>query len=353
MAVRVIQAVVKIFRIGLLGLWAVLLAGCAGLLGTPLPTPYPTEYIPTVIALTVQAGMATASQTASHLSPTPPPATTTPTPRRTNTPTPEENVAPVLPSPVIPVGQTPTPSATRRLTSTPTPSPTPNLPPAEIQILNIGPMSKIVAPLNLSFSLRSAPASGSLTIELWAEPLRPDEAARLLLRKQMKFSSSPSALIYLNESLDFEIVRPAEFGQLRISTYDSYGRPAAVASVDLLLLQYGETMLNPTGDFLAPIVIREPTANKLIQGGTLVVSGLVRPLGEPFLLVELTAADGRVVGYRQLFVTPAADGSHVAFTIDVPYAVSQATWVRLSIREDGRRIPGPRQLTSLEVLLSP
>lgn len=214
-------------------------------------------------------------------------------------------------------------------------------------------MSKIVSPLSLRASVETIP-SGYVVIEIWAEPLRKGEEPRLLLRKiPFNFSSNPAAWVYLDEELDFEIPRSSEYGQLRLSVFDQYKRPVSVASVDLILLQYGETLLNPTSDLLENLVIREPAANKLIQGGTLIVSGLARPLGEPFILIELVTSTGEVVGYRQLFVTPAPDGGHVPFTIDVPYTVSEATWVRLTIREDGSRISGPRQLTSVELLLSP
>ena len=50
----------------------------------------------------------------------------------------------------------------------------------------------------------------------------------------------------------------------------------------------------------------------------MIVSGEVKP-SEDFLLVELVASDGSVVGYRQVYVTPAADGSYVPYAVEVPY----------------------------------
>ena len=60
-----------------------------------------------------------------------------------------------------------------------------------------------------------------------------------------------------------------------------------------------------------------------------------------------------MVGYRQVFVIPAADGSYVPFAVEVSYAVTTPTWVRLQISESGVRIPGIEHLSSVEVLLSP
>lgn len=339
----------KIFRLAaILGLvlLALLLAGCTEQPGANLPTPYPTEYIPTVIAMTVQAGLATRTETA--LPPSATPAAATPTRSITSTPTPRFTRTPTAPS------HTPTvsPTSTRRPSQTPTPSATPALPYASIQIHRPGPMSMVTSPLEFSTTIRTVP-SGYMLIEVLAPALKPDEETRVLYRKLTNFISEPDLRIFLSEEIEFEISGVSEFGQLRISTYDPYGRPVSVASVDLLLLRYGETQFNPSGDLLEPIVIREPQPNRLIQDGMLLISGLVRPLGEPSMSIELVTADGKIVGYRTLYVTPAEDGSHVPFSIEVPYTVSSATWVRVVLREDGMRIPGPRQLASLEVLLSP
>ncbi len=213
-------------------------------------------------------------------------------------------------------------------------------------------MSKVVAPLGVNAYLKTVPG-GSMRVELWVEPLRQGEDARLLLREVTNFSSNPSSWIYFTKELDYEISRVSELGQLRIGTYDPYDRPVAVSSVDLLLLSVGESDLNPSGDALEYILIQEPGASKLIQGGAVIVSGLVRYHPDQFLLVELVASDGTVVGYRQLFVTPQGDGSHTPFSIDVPYQVSAPTWVRLLVEESSWRIPGVVHLSSVEVLLSP
>lgn len=325
-----------------------LLAGCTEQPGADLPTPYPTEYIPTVIALTVQAGLAAQTETA------PPPlptrtvsASPTPTPGISSTPTPRPTHTPTTSA------QTPasSPTSTRRPSQTPTPSPTPALPYASIQIHRPGPMSMVVSPLQFSVTMRTIP-SGHYVIELRLPPLKEGEPERNIYRK-IDFLPQPDPWVFLSEEIEFEIAGVSENAQLRISTYDPYGRPVSVASTELLLLRYGETQFNPSGDLLEPIVIREPQPNRLIQDGVLLVSGMVRPLGEPYMVIELVTAEGKVVGNRPLFITPAPDGGHVPFSLEVPYTVSSATWVRVTVREDGTFFPGPRQLASLEVLLSP
>jgi hypothetical protein len=212
-------------------------------------------------------------------------------------------------------------------------------------------MSKVVSPLHIIANLRSVP-SGSYHVELWIEPLQAGGDPRLLYRDVQRLISNPVPWVYIDQELQFEINRVSEFGQLRLSIYDQYDRPVSINSVDLLLLSMGPSSITPESWKTEPIVIREPTPNQLIQGGTMIVSGLVKP-NEDFLLVELVAFDGTIVGYRQVYVTPAADGSYVPYAVEVPYQVTVATWVRLRISESSTRIPGMEHLSSVEVLLSP
>ena len=341
-------------------LLAVLTAGCADLFSSKLPTPYPTDYIPTVIAMTLAAGQPSAAQSTpdqttaaqetvpeaaalGSASPTLPQPSATPRPLNTVTDT---------PVPVTPTTSAANATPTRRPSPTPTLTPTPGIPNAAIQIASPGPLSRIVSPLQLTATLRSVPG-GSFHVELWAEPLQPGGEPRLLLREVTNFISNPSPWIFLDEALEFELSRVSELAELRVLTYDAYGRPVAAASVGLILLQLGENQLTPGVDAQEPLVIFEPTPNILIQGGTLIVTGMARPLDSQPLLIELVAADGSIAGVQQLFLTPDPAGEHITFAVEVAYSVASPTWTRLTISQSGVRIPGLRLLNSLEVLLSP
>jgi hypothetical protein len=209
----------------------------------------------------------------------------------------------------------------------------------------------VSSPLYLEANLRSIP-SGSYHVEIWLEPLQPGGEARLLYREVKKIIRNPVDWIYLEQPIEFELSRVSEFGQLRISIFDQYSRPVSVNSVDLILLSMGPSDLTPTGDLSEQIVIRDPTPNHLIQGGTVIVSGLVKP-SEDVMQAQLVTHDGTVVGYSQVFLTPASDGSYVPYSFEVPYTVSAGTWVRLELCESGVRIPGIEHLSSVEVYLSP
>ncbi len=338
---------------------AILLGGCSGLTGPDLPTPIPTEYLPTVVAVTAQAAQRAATETALPLLATGitqnQPSTQAPSTALSQAPaspshTPEPSLSPTdTPTSALP---SPTPTNTRRPSQTPTVTPTPGIPPAEIQIYSLGPMSKVVSPLAVGAMITSVPG-GYYVVELWVEPLSAGQQPRLLLRDLHNFVSDPLAFIYLTEEYEFELTRFSEVGQLRISTYDTHNRPVGVASVDLLLLQVGENEINPSGDLMQPIVIREPMPNHLIQGGKLTLSGLARISEVSILHVELVTEDGKVVGTSDIYITGGENGSYAAFESTVSYLVTEPTRVRLIVKETGRRIAGIRQLASFELLLSP
>jgi hypothetical protein len=212
-------------------------------------------------------------------------------------------------------------------------------------------MSKVVSPLHVNANLRSVP-SGTYRVELWVEPLNAGEDPRLIYREVERIISNPVDWVYLDEDIQFELSRVSEFGQLRLSVYDQYDRPVTINSVDLVLLSMGPSSITPSNIRNEPIVIREPSKNQLIQGGKVIVSGLVKPV-EGVLLVELVAADGSIPGYGQVFVTPAPDGSYLDYAVEVPYSVTTGTWVRLRVSESGTRISGMEHLSSVEVYLSP
>lgn len=350
---RRIDLVLSTFLLLMLG------AGCSSLSYPSLSTPPPVDAIPTAIALTAQAGHSpTPAPTLTSVLDRNPPASPTPT-NDSNSPTPEATLTALAYNPSSTPSPTPSPTSTpnlsatpaRRATRTPTITPTPTLPVAGVQIAEPGPMSRVASPLKVVANLRSIP-SGTYHIEIWAEPLREGGEAQLLYKEVQRLISNPIDWVFIDQQIDFELSRVSEFGQLRLGMYDPYGRPVWVNSVDLLLLSMGASQITPSEARTERIIIREPSPNKLIQGGKVIVSGLAKP-SEDFMLVELVAADGSVVGYRQVFVTPSADGSYIPYTIEVPYQVSVPTWVRLRVSESSTRIPGIEHLASIEVLVSP
>ena len=263
--------------------------GCSNLTYTPVPTPYPVDYIPTIIALTVQAGEE-AFITPSPVviqpdTPTPSPTATAEVQLATDGPSPTppaiKSTSTTSPVPSATLSQDLNTSPTRRPTRTPTLTPTPPIPNAGVQISEPGPMSKVASPLELVANLHSFP-SGTYHVEIWLEPLQPGGEPRLLFREVKKIISNPIDWIYLDPTypLRAEPGVGVWTGQ-RVGVYDQFGqaglgqlgRPDPAHAWD-------PRISPPPVTSPSRSVIREPTRNHLIQGGTAIVSGLAKPSEE-------------------------------------------------------------------------
>lgn len=324
-------------------LLVVVLVGCTTAGPRLSETSVPAQQLPTAIALTIQALEESQDAVETPTSPAPfatPTYTDSPEPP----PLPQEAASP--PSEPSPTPETPV--VTRRPpTSTPTATATPQAQAAYLQISRPGPASRVVSPLRVGASVFPG-ARGNVRVELLGED------GRVLVRKIQTYQAQPNARVNVNLELEFEITAVAEAGRLVVSTEDAQGRLIALASVDLVLLSFGEEDINPPGDLLERLVIREPARNLLIQGGSVVVSGMARPVGGDPLLVQMFNNSGQQIGPSRLVsVTPNPDGSHAPFSVEVPYTVTSPTWVRIHLSERDFRIPSTLHLSSVEVLLSP
>lgn len=322
------------------GWWlaAILFLGACTPMGAPAEEALSEDHLPTVIAMTVQAGQ-TPTRASSSTPTVPQPKTATRTsapPTRTPTATDE---------PTATETRGPTGTQTRQPSRTPTLTPTPQLPIGMIQILSPGPASMVVSPVTASLYMIPG-ERGTVIVELLGED------GRILVRKVLSYT--PGNRVRIATDLEFEIPVVAEAGRLVISTEDDDGRISALASVDLIMLSVGKDEINPSGDQLETIIIQEPIANTLIQGGSLMVSGLALAGDEP-LYIELIKADGSPAGpSRQVEVIPLPDyQGYGTFTTEIPYTVTRTTAVRLIIYERAGRIPGITHLSSTVIFLTP
>ena len=327
-----------------------------------LPTLIPEEQIPTVIAMTANT---MASQTAAA-GPTVT-KTISPTLTITRIPTTTEPLA--TSSPIVDVTQTIT--FTERNTLTPTitltptqhaisntltpttesiatPIPPDEIPFAAVQIIYPGHHSKVVSPIEL-YTFVAPGGDGRIRVELSGED------GRLLYRQVFLYTDTPAgARVNLKTNISFEIAGVAETGRLTVSVNDEHEQLKSLASVDLILLADGKAELNTSGDLLEDIFIQQPTIKSLIQGDSVRVTGLARTGDNQPLLVELVAADGRIIGSRLAGIAPLQeDGRHRLFASEVPFSVSSPTWVRVTVYDNSGRLPGTRHVSSVEVLLSP
>jgi hypothetical protein len=123
--------------------------------------------------------------------------------------------------------------------------------------------------------------------------------------------------------------------------------------VDLILLQVGESEINPTTADQEAIFIQQPRPNSMIQGGVLLVSGYARPETSLPLTIQLVTESGAVVGSRMVSVNQAAIGEYGTFAVEVPYRVQELTQVRLTVFSEGEQINQVNHLSSLLILVAP
>lgn len=320
-----------------------MLSGCSVLLGTEVPTPLPAEFLPTAIAMTLQANQPLESAP--------------PVSEGTSEPAPVEAMPSRTPTPRATIGVTQAPAPTRTrpgpsatpytLPPPPTETPDQGIPNAAIEIRNLGPYSKVTSPLHVYTYLKPG-AGGKVRIELIGE----DD--RLLVRNIKTIDFIPTgAWAVMSLDLDFEISATAETAWLKISVDDEFGRTVALNAVPLILLSVGDPDITPPRDVLAQIVIQEPTKKTIIQGGTLLVTGMARPGSQNPLLVRLVDEKGREVGMRLASVDVPQLGVHGPFAVEVPYKISEPTRVLLAVIEGADSLTNVIYLSSFEVMLSP
>lgn len=225
-------------------------------------------------------------------------------------------------------------------------TPAPEIPDANIQIYQLGELSMVTSPLNVS--LRIASLNGRVVrIDLLGED------GRLLARHVRTYNPQPLLLMRIGVPLDFEIRAAAEQGRLIVSVEDKFGRLVDVHSMNLLLLSQGVTQLNPSSGLWQRIIIQEPAPKTLIQGGKLLVSGRARPDSNQPLKVQLVGESGKILGQRLAGIDIAVPGDYGHFIVEVPYNVSELTNALLMVFEAGQPLPEILQLASIPVVLAP
>lgn len=274
-----------------------------------------------------------------------PPATVTPLPSDTPTAGPSPT-ATRTPTPTRIPTRTLAPTRTRWPTRTPTITLTPTPPAPAHNLVRPGLMSKVLSPINVEMYAFTG-ASGLVTVELIGED------GRLLARQVLNYDR-PGRSVFGAPKIPFEIESVSELARLQVSSVDEFGRPIAIFSTDLILLTVGRAEILPQAITMDPYLVRSPRAGSTVSGGLLVVEGLARPVNDSPMVLELIMENGAVMSTKQFTVDPPSGGlSHTPFRLEIPYNVSGPTPVRMTIRQEGSRIPGTVALSSRTFILSP
>lgn len=297
---------------------------------TPPPAePTRTADLPAVSPAQPSPQPLAASLTPEIVSPTPPPLEATPTfpPVPTDTATPSTP----LPSLAPPTAQ-------------PTSVPQPEAGSSAIQFYSPGPLSRVTSPV--AFYGYAIPGHNNKgVIELIGED------GSLLASELLQLNTSYK-WAFFSWSLPFETRGAGELARLTLTTRDEHGRLTAVQSVHLILLPGGLEVINPPDDLSERCVIESPVAGKRISGGTVSVSGEMRPYNSLPLVVELVASDGSVLASQLVPIQP-NHGYYVPFQAVLAYSVSEYTPVLLTVSQPDDRIGGTMYLYSQEINLNP
>lgn len=238
------------------------------------------------------------------------------------------------------------PTRTRWPTNTPTITPTPTPPLPDPNLVRPGQLSKVVSPIQAEIYAVSG-GDAKVTVELIGEDGR-------VISRQVEDYQRPGRYIWFAPKIPFEITAAAEMARLQVVTRDTFGRLERLMSTDLILLSVGRNEINPPAITQAPYLVRQPKEDAQIVGGVLEVEGQVRPVNDSPLIIELVAENGSVVVTKQVIVAPpTGDLSHTPISIQIPYKVNRPTPVRLTLRQEGSRIPGTVALTSRTIVLAP
>lgn len=297
-----------------------LLSACAQQSAMPTLTPFPPDYIPTAIALTSQAALATSIA----LTPT---ATATSTPSKTPTPVPTSSAPTLTP--------TPEPGFTKF---------------AEMRFVSPGPMSSLISPFDLKLLL-TAGRSDRVRVDLLGEDGRVLYSD--LLRVDHNYGGS-----YRDFEVTFEIRAVSENGYLRLSTRDENKNLQALNTMPVLLSSVGVTQLNPPGNLSYERISYDGLKNNSkIYGGEIKIKGLYWPYNEQPVFIDLIFPDGRVVATRQLVFNGIEPNT---FETTLPYKVTEPTTARLAIHQETPILPATDPVLknyiyyhSIELVLNP
>jgi hypothetical protein len=296
-----------------------LLSACAQETDTA-PTLYPPEYIPTVVALTGQAILATSNAM----------------------------TAAVTPSATPPPTETPIPS-------TALPSATPTLAPgfteyAQIRFISPGPMSSVTSPLKMQVMLVSG-RSEIVKVDLIGEN-------GLLLQRGIERVLRNLSGTYRSFEMAFEIRAVSERGYIRISSKDDHGRIENVNTMPILLYSIGDTQINPVGNMIYERISLDGLEDgDEVSGGVLNLKGRIWPFNDTPFFIEMLDENGTPLSARILNLNGVETQE---FETTLPYKVTEPTRVRLTFRQDspelGNSDPELKKLIyvyTMELVLNP
>lgn len=280
-------------------------------------------------------------------------ACSTPTEAPTAIPTPTETIAP-SPTATIDAQHPFTLSTPAIIIENPAPQATPTTTPTQI-------------PLTLEKVSILRPAEGSMVtspLRVWgrAGPAYENRVEIRLIGEDGRTITThfdylfalPGNLGPYNTVFEFTTPYLAEAARLEVLNYDpSDGKLNHLTSVNLTLLSIGSPRTHYTIQGPEKLKINSPLENEIIDGNSVIVSGIGWPDTDQPLHVEIINANGDVLGSGLFKFNPHEIGVAAPFQIEVTYAVDAFQVARIAVYEDSDSIPGILHYTSIIVRLRP
>lgn len=219
---------------------------------------------------------------------------------------------------------------------------------ATMKITSPGPYSKVSSPVKLN-ALISPGDDRRLYVNLYGED------GRVIDSQILDFGSYDSNRFNIMAEIPFTINSAAELARIEIYVIDQFGLKIQLVSVDVILIQYGDSEFTPNEIEFEPFTVSTPGEGTVINGGILMVEGIARNVTDSPLIVDLVDEQGGVVGSGETQVSPPSErNSHMPFQVIVPYSVQHRTRARLTVRQESTgRIPGTVWLSSQVIFLDP
>ena len=221
-------------------------------------------------------------------------------------------------------------------------------PAALVNIYKPGPNSQVVSPINMS-AYAYPGEQQKVTVQLFGED------GRLMADQLIKLTVADNGWSAFSSRIPFEINSAGESALLSVSIFDGFGRRIAVNSVPLILLQVGESEIEPANFQNEPFPISSPGVGSIIKGNSLHVEGLAHPFNQNPVVIELIKENGAIISSKIVPIeTTSGNEEYVPFSADVPFDVSESTPVRLTIRQVMDHAPYlDLALSSITIILKP
>jgi hypothetical protein len=283
-----------------------------------------------------------------------PVATSTAAPVATNTPEAVEPTATVgatnTPAPVPPTFTTvPTDEPANPADVTPTAVVDPAIiPPATIVINQPGNGSKVTSPLVVT-----GVSDSSFEQSIVARLITADGTEIAVVPGQIGSPLGERGEYEITIDFDVTEVTPAFIQVFTDNPMD--GGVTHLSSVGIQLLpasEAGQEEIIENPDTQAHIVITSQANGDVVSGGTITIEGFGRPTFESTFVVEMTDAEGNLMG-REAVTVNAPMGQYGYFTVAFPYQVTEEMPARVVVRDVSPAHGGDAFVSSVLVRLNP